>query len=57
MKTDKHLFTVSDIATRLSVSNQTVYRMVQDGRLQEIRIGRMIRILDTDFDKFLSSKK
>ncbi len=38
------LLTTFEVATILRISKQTVYRLVHDGDLQAIRIGRSFRI-------------
>lgn len=40
---DKYL-TVTEIATELRVSKMTVYRMIHDGRLEALRVGRSFRV-------------
>lgn len=47
------LLTVTEVATRLSVSGPTVRRMIDDGELQSIRIRSAIRIKRTSLDSFL----
>lgn len=36
--------TVAEVAERLRVSKQTVYRMFADGKLKGIKIGNLVRI-------------
>ena len=38
------LMTVSDTAEWLSVSTSTVWRMIEDGRLPSVRIGKSVRL-------------
>ena len=36
--------TIPQVAERLAVSTRTVWRMVKDGRLPSVRIGRAVRV-------------
>jgi len=40
----KPLFTVQQAAAFLNVTPRTVRRMIDDGRLPAVRLGRMVRI-------------
>lgn len=48
--------TVGEVAALLRVSNMTVYRLVQSGRLPAIRVGRSYRIREDDVDRYLASQ-
>jgi excisionase family DNA binding protein len=48
--------TVAEVASLLRVSNMTVYRLVQSGQLQAVRVGRSYRIRDEDVDVFLAGR-
>lgn len=37
------LFTIKDLATYLQVSTTTVYRLIKDGALTDMRIGQSLR--------------
>ena len=37
-----------ELAERLSISRWTVYKMIGDGRIQSIKIGRLVRIPDSE---------
>ncbi len=43
---------VGDVAGRLGVVSKTVYRMIDRGQLKASRIGRVIRIKETDLRNF-----
>lgn len=40
----EHLLTVGQVAERLQVSPRTVWRLIHDGRLPAVRIGRAVRL-------------
>lgn len=44
MTTNSQLLTVREAAKLLSVSQLTIRRMISDGRLPSVRIGRLVRI-------------
>ena len=48
--------TVGEVAALLRVSNMTVYRLVQAGRLPAVRVGRSYRIREDDVDKYLAAQ-
>jgi excisionase family DNA binding protein len=47
------LLTVEDVARILGVSTKTVYRMLDDGELKGIRVGRLWRVSQEDLDDYL----
>lgn len=48
--------TVGEVASQLRVSNMTVYRLVQNGRLPALRVGRSYRLRDVDVDRYLAEQ-
>jgi excisionase family DNA binding protein len=54
MKTDK-FYTVKTLADRLAVKPLTIYRMVNDGKLPAVKIGRSIRFDPDKIAIFLDS--
>ena len=49
-------FTVAEVADLVRVSNMTVYRLIQQGELPAIRVGRSYRIRSEDVDHFLADQ-
>jgi excisionase family DNA binding protein len=47
--------TVCEVAQRLSVSQSTVYRMLDSGQLQGVRAGRLWRVPVAALDEYLRS--
>lgn len=45
--------TVQEVARIFRVSKMTVYRMVHDGSLKAIRVGRSYRILRSSFEEYV----
>lgn len=54
--TQSRTYTVSDIATILSVSRTTAYKLANSGLFKTIRIGNMIRISRPSFEEWLMTK-
>lgn len=48
------LLTVAEVAGLLRVSNMTVYRLIKNGELSAIRVGKNYRIRQADLDTYLS---
>lgn len=56
MSADHRLLTVREVATAMRVSTMTVYRLIRDGQLPAIRVGKHFRIRATDVDAFLAAR-
>lgn len=46
----RHYLTVEEAAVVLRVNKDSIYRLIHEGRLPVLRIGRMMRIDARDFD-------
>jgi excisionase family DNA binding protein len=49
----RKFLTVQQVATLLSVSRATVYRLVDEGRLERVWVGTSIRVPEPSLDGFL----
>jgi excisionase family DNA binding protein len=54
MKTDQ-FYTVKTLAEKLAINPMTIYRMVDQGRLPAVKIGRSIRFDPAAIDAFLTT--
>ncbi len=45
-------FTIKEVAADLRITESTVYKLIQSGRLKAFRIGNRLRIRQEDLDKF-----
>jgi excisionase family DNA binding protein len=54
---DKALYTVRDVANRLGVHPETVRRLIHDGRLDAVRIGRVLRVDADSLQGFLLNQR
>ena len=51
------LINVDDVSDLLSVSNQTVYNMIKDGRLKAVKVGREWRFLRNQIEKIMNQEQ
>jgi excisionase family DNA binding protein len=51
------LYSVRYVADQLGVHPETVRRLIHDGRLQAVRIGRVLRIDSSELDGFLARQR
>jgi excisionase family DNA binding protein len=49
--------TVSEAAARLQVSAKTIRRLIEHGDLPALRIGRLVRIPEENFERFLKGRQ
>lgn len=49
------MHSIKDVAKMLSVSTKTVYRLINQGKLAMVKIGRSTRIDEAELDNFLLS--
>ena len=47
------IYTVPEVAEYLKISKSKLYRLVQTGRLPHIKIGRNVRILESDLREWM----
>jgi excisionase family DNA binding protein len=47
------LYTVRQVADRLGVHPETIRRLIHDGRLDAVRVGRVLRVHRQAVDAFL----
>lgn len=50
----RRLLRIEDVADRLQVSRSMVWRLVRDGSIRSIRIGRAVRFRASDIDLFIN---
>ncbi len=54
--TEARLLTVNEVAGLLRVSRMTVYRLIKEGQMPALRVGRSYRLLEDDVDDYLSKR-
>ena len=50
------LLTVAEVAATMRVSNMTVYRLIKNGDVPALRVGKNYRIRESDVDAYLSER-
>ena len=55
--TDRALYTVRDVANLLGVHPETVRRLIHDGRLDAVRVGRVLRVDSHSLQGFLLKQR
>lgn len=50
------LLTVAEVAAAMRVSNMTVYRLIKNGELPAVRVGKNYRLRDSDLHRFLEER-
>lgn len=53
----REILTLSEVASLLRVSHQTIYNMIKDGRLKGHKVGREWRFIKKDIDAYVLSEK
>ncbi len=54
--TQGRLLTASEVADLLRVSRMTVYRLIKEGQIKALRVGRSYRLREDDVDEYLSAR-
>ena len=49
----ERLLSPHELAERLSISRWTVYKMIGDGRIQSIKISRLVRIPESEVSRIV----
>ena len=49
----ERLLSPNELADRLSISRWTVYKMLGDGRIQSVKIGRLVRIPESEVTRIV----
>lgn len=50
---DVQFLTIAEVATKMRVSKMTVYRLVHNGDLPAVRVGRSFRVTEDDVNAYL----
>jgi excisionase family DNA binding protein len=53
----KSFFTPKEVAKSLQINILTVYAYMRTGKLNAVRLGRVYRIQDRDFNRFIREHK
>ena len=50
---EAQFLTIAEVAARMRVSKMTVYRLVHNGDLSAVRVGRSFRVVEEDVNDYL----
>jgi excisionase family DNA binding protein len=50
---DVKFLTVAEVAAMMRVSKMTVYRLLHNGELPAVRVGRSFRVVESDVNDYL----
>jgi excisionase family DNA binding protein len=48
--------TVGEVADLLRVSSMTIYRLIKDGEMPAVRVGKSYRLREEDIDAYLAKR-
>jgi excisionase family DNA binding protein len=51
------LYSVREVANQLGVHPETIRRLIHDGRLDAVRVGRVLRVHGAALDGFLARQR
>lgn len=51
------LYTIEEVATYLKVDPKTVRNWIDEGKIVSIKIGRLVRIRESELNKFVERKE
>jgi len=51
------LYSVREVASQLGVHPETIRRLIHDGRLDAVRVGRVLRVHKEAVDTFLARQR
>ena len=54
---NQSLYSVREVAGRLGVHPETIRRLIHDGRLDAVRVGRVLRVHGHALDGFLARQR
>lgn len=57
LATDHQLLTVREVAETMRVSTMTVYRLIRDGNMAAIRVGKHFRLRTEDVQAYLNAQR
>ncbi len=54
---DKEFFSLEEVADKLGVTYQLIYRLVRTGELPAVRLGKLYRVSSADLDAYLANSR
>lgn len=56
-KAPTKLMCADEVASKLKVCKATVYKMVKEGQLEAVHLGRLVRITPESYEAFLANRR
>lgn len=57
MSIEKEFLSLEEVADKLGVTYQLIYRLVRSGELPAVRLGKLYRVASADLDAYLAKSK
>lgn len=57
MSNEKEFLSLEEVADKLGVTYQLIYRLVRSGELPAARLGKLYRVASADLDAYLAKSK
>lgn len=54
---DKEFLSLEEVADKLGVTYQLIYRLVRSGELPAVRLGKLYRVASADLDAYLQTSR
>ena len=54
---EPELFSVREVADRLGVHPETIRRLIHEGRMDAVRVGRVLRVARADVEAFIGRQR
>ena len=54
---EKEFFSLEEVADKLGVTYQLIYRLVRSGELPAVRLGKLYRVASADLEAYLQTSK
>ena len=54
---EPEVYSVREVADRLGVHPETIRRLIHDGRLEAVRVGRVLRVAAADVAAFIERQR
>lgn len=56
LTTIRHLLTVEEVAQRLGIGRSLAWRLVREGQLPSVRLGRLVRVPERALENWLEQR-
>jgi len=53
----ERLYTIAELAEYFSVTERTIHIWISEGKIKTVKVGRLIRIMESELKKFIEGGK